>query len=189
MKTIVSAAVAAIAASPAMAQGLYINGGANLVDIDGDVLSNPEGEYQAGTVFGNVGFDFTKNFGAELDIQVGVSDAEATDNFAMTEDRISINTFAGVYAKAGVPLADFLWIGGRVGAVGGDLDVEIVDQVTGQSFSGEGSVSGIGYGGVVTVDFASNMFLRFDYTRYDLEDDGDASFEADSFALSLGMRF
>lgn len=189
MKLVLSALAAAITAMPAMADGLYINGGANIVEIDGEVLSNPDGQYQATMLFANAGLDFTDHLGAEFDIQAGISDAEETDDFYMTDDRIRINSLAGFYAKLGVPLADILWVGGRVGAVGGDVRVSIRDQLTGDTFRRSGEVAGLGYGGVATLDFADGIFMRFDYTRYALEDFDGVPFDADGYSLSLGMRF
>lgn len=188
MKTIICTAVVLAAGAPAMAQGAYFSGGGSVLDIDGDVLLNPDGDYQAGAITGIAGFDFNRVFGAELEVNVGVSDAEETDDFFGTEDTISVESFAGVYARAGIPL-NRLWIGARAGAVGGEFELEVRDQFSGDVEYTEGSVDGVGYGGVVTLDLRDNIFLRGDYTIYELESEGGLDFDATSVAVTVGMRF
>lgn len=188
MKSIICLAAFAAMSAPAMADGLYFSAGGQAIDIDGEILLNPEGDYQAGAITGIAGYDFNAIFGAELEVSLGVVDAEETDDFFGTEDTISVESFAGVYAKAGIPL-DRLWIGARAGAVGGEFELEVRDQFSGDVEYAEGSVDGVGYGGVITLDLRDNIFLRGDYTIYDLETEGGLDFDAESISVTVGMRF
>ena len=190
-KLYVVGAVAACAAAPVCAQPYtYADAGGALVMFDGEALSNPDGDYNAATLQGRIGYAFNDFFAVELDLGVGVSDAEATDEFFGTEDTISIGTFSGIYGRVGFSPIEQVHLFVKGGAVGGDLDIEIVDAFSGTVLaSGDGGVNGLGFGAGAQVNLSDTLYLRGDYTRYDLEDDGVFEIEADVFSLGIGLKF
>ncbi|MCI4644635.1 MAG: porin family protein [Hyphomonadaceae bacterium] len=185
-----ASAQTAVPSKPTFQPKSYFDAGANFVMFDGDALSNPDGEYNAMALQGRYGYKFTSIFSVEMDIAVGVSDAEADDNVFLTTDTISIGTLAGLYGRAGFNPTDQLHLFAKGGFVGGDIEIDIVDQFTGQSLAqGEGGVNGFGVGLGFEVNATDTVFLRGDYTRYDTESDGGFELKADTYALAVGIRF
>lgn len=65
----------------------------------------------------------------------------------------------------------------------GIVNAELEASVSGYGSAAE-SDTGAGYGVGGIIGLTDNLFLRGDYTRYDVED-----LEADTFMISVGGRF
>lgn len=173
MKKSLSLAVAAVAlaASPAVAEGFYADGGYTFTSIDledgGTSL-----DVDLGSITARGGYDFNQNFGVELEGSFGVADE---DVFGAS---VELSYLVGAYGKVQAPLSENFSVFARAGVVNAELEV------SGGGFSETASDTGAGYGVGGVVDFGENLYVRGDYTRLDIED-----LEADSFTISLGIRF
>lgn len=194
-KILQTAAVAAISiagSSYAAAQNAegYADVGVNVIQFDGAAVLNPDETYDVTTIQGRVGYQMNKFFSLELDLSVGVGEAEVEDQNFGTLDTIKAGTFAGIYARGGFNPVEKLHVFGKVGAVGGDLEIT-VQSLSNSSIrsESEGNVNGIGYGLGFQLDFTDKLFVRGDYTRYDMESEGGFEIEADTFGIAVGTRF
>ncbi|MEO0548555.1 MAG: porin family protein [Pseudomonadota bacterium] len=161
------AASAVIAAPTALAEGFYADGGYTFIGIDDDTV-----DVDLGSITARGGYDFTQNFGAELEGSFGVSD----DDIAGAS--VELNYLIGAYGKAQLPVSQGVNLFARVGVVNAELEV------SGEGASASESDTGFGFGVGGTVDVSQNLYVRGDYTRYDIED-----LEADAFTISLGLKF
>ncbi|MCR9193382.1 MAG: porin family protein [Hyphomonas sp.] len=168
---------AALAVSPAaLAEGWYADGGYTHVttDVDTGVGS---ADIDLGALSGRLGYDFHPNFGVEGELAFGVNDEEATQGGVTAS--LGLNYLVGAYGKAQLPVAENINLFARAGIVQAELEAE----VTGLG-SASDSETGAGYGVGGTVDVAENIYIRGDYTRYDIED-----VEADAFTIGVGVKF
>ena len=164
-------AAAALACAPAVAQGFYADGGYSFTNFDVDV-SGTSTDVDLGSLTARAGYDFNQNFGAELEGSFGVSDE------SVLGATVELNYLVGAYGKVQAPLADNFTVFARAGIVNAELEA------SGGGISESESDTGAGYGVGGVLDFAENLYVRGDYTRIDIED-----LEADTFTISLGMRF
>lgn len=166
----IAAAAAFVGVQGASAQGFYADGGYSFVSIDED---NIGASIDLGAINGHVGYDFNANFGVEGELMIGVAD----EDFA--GGSIGLNSAFGAFGKAQLPVAERVRVFARAGVVQAELEVE----ATGLGSASE-SETGAGYGVGAVVDVAENIYIRGDYTRYDIED-----VEADGFFIGVGMTF
>lgn len=173
MKKTISLAVAAaaLACAPAVAEGFYVDGGYTFTSIDVDVATTST-DVDLGSLTLRGGYDFTQNLGVELEGSFGVSDE---DILGATVEQ---NYLVGAYGKVQAPLGDTVAVFARAGIVNTELEV------SGGGISESASETGVGFGVGGTIDFAENLYVRGDYTRLDIDD-----LDADTFTISLGMRF
>lgn len=151
----------------ASAQGWYADGGYTFAGIDEGGV-----DVDLGGVTLRGGYDFSPNFGVEAEGVIGVAD----DDFGGVS--VELDHLVGVYGKGIWPVSDTVDLYGRAGVVEGELSV------SGGGFGASDSDTGIAYGVGGTLDLTDRMYARGDYTRYDID-----SLEADTFTLSLGLRF
>ncbi len=175
MKKTITVAIASlvVAAAPsAFAEGWYADGGYTFIGIDTDVA-----DVDLGAITAHGGFDFNENFGIEGEAAFGVADEDFSDG--INSASIDLSYLVGVYGKVQMPVGENVNLFARAGLVNAELDVE----VTGLGTTSE-SDTGAGFGVGGTFAFSERMFVRGDYTRYDIED-----LEADAFTVALGAKF
>ncbi|MEL7232581.1 MAG: porin family protein [Pseudomonadota bacterium] len=173
MKKALSLAVAAtaLAATPAVAEGFYADGGYTFTSID----LEDEGtsfDVDLGSITARGGYDFTENLGVELEGSFGVADED------IAGASVELSYLVGAYGKVQAPLGETFNVFARAGVVNAELEV------SGGGISETFSDTGYGLGLGATLDVAENLYVRGDYTRLDIED-----LEADTFTISLGFRF
>ncbi|MEM1037460.1 MAG: porin family protein [Pseudomonadota bacterium] len=165
-------ATAALAAGPAFAEGsFYADGGYTFTAIDLED-SGTSLDVDLGSITARGGYDFTENFGVELEGSFGVADEDVLGA------TVELSYLIGAYGKVQAPLSETLNVFARAGVVSAELEV------SGGGISESASETGFGIGVGATIDFAENLYVRGDYTRLDIED-----LEADAFTISLGVRF
>lgn len=168
---------AAVAFTPAaLAEGWYADGGYTHITTDVDTGAG-SADIDLGAISGRVGYTLNPNFAVEGELAVGVNDEEATQG-AVTAS-LGLNYLVGAYGKAQVAVAENVNLFARAGIVNAELEAE----VTGLG-SASDSETGAGYGVGGTVDVAENIYVRGDYTRYDIDD-----VEADAFTIGVGVKF
>lgn len=165
---------ACLAAPSAFAEGWYADAGYTHVTTDVDGTSS---DVDLGAITGRIGYDLTPNFGFEGEAALGIDDEESTLGDVTTS--VGLNYLVGAYGKAQMPLGERAKLFARAGIVNAELETEI----TGLG-SAEQSETGAGYGIGGMVDISESLYVRGDYTRYDIED-----VEADAFTVAVGMKF
>ena len=174
LSSLAATAVVIAAPSSALAQGWYADGGYTHITTDVDGTS---GDIDLGTITGHLGYDLNQTFGVEGEVAFGVNDEDTTVGDVTTS--LGLNYLVGVYGKAQMPLGERAKLFARAGIVNAELEAE----TTGLG-STEQSETGAGYGVGGTVDISQNLFVRGDYTRYDIDD-----LEADAFTVGVGLKF
>lgn len=168
MKTILLASAAAlVAAAGASAQdanGFYAGAGYTYVDADG---------VEFDTINLIAGYDFTQFLAVEGEALIGLGDENVGGVDASLEYAL------GLYGKAQYPLNEQFSLFARVGYVTAEVEASA------GGLSASDSEDGFAYGVGAEFAFAGPNAVRFDYTRYDFEDNA----ESDNFGLSYIRRF
>jgi len=172
-------AAAAVPAAGAPAQGLYVDGGYTFIGID---LEDDGASFDTdlGAITGHVGLGINEYLAVEGELGVGVDDEEISGGGVSAE--LGLNYLVGAYGKARYPVTDVLNVYARAGVVNAELEAEASGG--GSSFSGSESDTGFGIGVGADAHIGTNSGIRFDYTRYDIED-----LEADAFSIGYKYRF
>ncbi|MDJ0922136.1 MAG: porin family protein [Henriciella sp.] len=169
------AVITAIMSSPyALAEGWYADAGYTHFSAD---IEGTSGDSDLDAITGRLGYDLTPNFGVEGEVGFGLDDDDST--VADVTTSIGLNYVVGLYGKAQMPLGERASLYARAGIVNAELEAD----VSGIG-STEESETGAGYGVGGTFDVSERLYVRGDYTRYDIED-----VESDAFTLAVGMRF
>lgn len=156
-----------LAIAPATAQVYYGDAGYTFISIDEEGL-----EVELGTISARGGLEFTENFGVEIEGAIGVQDE------SVGGVDLSLNYLVGAYGKAQAYVSDTATVYARAGIVNAELET------SGNGFTLSQSETGAGFGAGAVLELSNNLYLRGDYTRYEIEELG-----ANAFTLSLGMRF
>lgn len=170
MKTFLPAllATAAVVASPAaLAEGWYADGGYTHVTTDSAI-----GDVDLGALNFRGGYDLSENLGFEGEAAFGVSDE------SIGGASVELNYLVGAYGKVQTPVGERVNLFARAGVVNAELEA------SGGGIIASDSETGFGIGAGATLDINQNLYVRGDYTRYDIED-----LEADAFTVSLGVKF
>jgi opacity protein-like surface antigen len=162
MKTMFAAAALVAAtlafAAPAAAAETYISVGAGSESMDFSGLGVGAGTANIPVVIGRVGWKSDQWFGAEADLAFGVGSSDIAPGV-----KVKLNSAAAIYGVAFIPVgkkADFILRAGyghqagKVEAGGGSTDTN------------DGAFS---YGVGADYKFKSNLSLRGDYTRVDID--------------------
>ena len=182
MKVSVTLALAALAVSLsplASAEGFYGDVGYAFISADEDV-DGDSFVVDLGAVAGHAGYFFTDNLGVEGELAFGVSDEEATS--AGVSVSLGLNYLAGLYGVAALPVTEKLSLFARAGVVQAEVEAEA--SFAGTTFSESESETGYGLGVGGMFDLTENVYLRGDYTRYDIEDA-----EIDAFLIGVGFKY
>ena len=170
------AATAALTAPTAMADNWYADGGYAFADVDVDTGFGSV-DMDLGAIGGHVGYTATPYVALEGEVLVGVKDEDwSLDGNSAS---VGLNYLVGAYGKLQAPLGERTSVYARAGVVNAEVDV---------SATGLGSASdsdtGAGYGLGGMIDLNENIFIRGDYTRYDINE-----FESDTFMVGVGAKF
>ncbi|WP_370235254.1 MULTISPECIES: porin family protein [Henriciella] len=170
-KTLTAAAIAAVLATPAFAQGWYADVGYQTLGFDEDEI-----DVDLGAITGHFGYQLNQNFALEGELGVGVK--EESFDVLGTDVDVELSYLVGAYVRGQVPVSEQLNLFARVGVVNAELSVE------GGGFSESDSETGIGYGAGAEFMFNSTFGIRGDYTRYDIDDA-----EADAFMIGAVFKY
>ena len=166
-------------ATPAFAQGLYVDGGYQLFSAE---LNDAGSEVDdIGVLVAHVGYDLGSFLGVEAEGGLGINDAK--DTFEGAEVEGGVNYSLGVFGRANVPIGRSLRAYGRAGYV--TTELEATASFAGASATESDTFSGFAYGAGIEL-FRGNgggFSLRGDYTRYEFDDGA-----ADAIMLTLGYK-
>lgn len=173
-KLLLAAALAALAPS-AMAEGFYADGGYSFIGISEDDI-----EADIGAFVAHAGYKFTDVFSVEGELGFGVADEEVSVSDVDVD--LGLNYLAGIFARGDFAVTENVDLFARVGLVQAELEAEASAQNVTISESDSESGFALGLGG--QANLTNNVFLRGEYTRYDIED-----LEADAFTIAVGFTF
>lgn len=159
MKTILlSTAAALVFAAGASAQDgrTHIGGGVAHFDADG---ANFNAIYLRG------GFDVTEFFGVEAEGQIGVQDDEVNLGGGLTAD-VGLNYGVAGFGKLQFPVSEQFSIFARAGYAWAEFDASAAGLTI------QEDNDGLAYGVGAELAFSGPNAIRFDYTRYDFEGEG-----------------
>ncbi|MED5547748.1 MAG: porin family protein [Pseudomonadota bacterium] len=154
--------------------GFNLSAGYSRIDLENFDLG-------AATIRG--GYDFNRYLGVEAQLDIGIDgdDANACPVDAVCIAAIStldLEYSVGAFAVGRVPLTDSFSVFGRLGYVTTEFDANF-------AYGGSTDDQAIAWGVGAQYEVWENGAIRFDYTRTDYDDFG----EADSFGLSYVHRF
>lgn len=169
-------ASAVITAVPtASAAGLYGDVGYVFLSADTDGAS-----VDLGAIEGHVGYAFNDTFAIEGELGLGVADE--TYSGGGLSVTVSENYNVGIFGVANLPVTEKLDLFARAGWVQTELEAKA--SFAGTSFTESEAEDGFAFGVGAKFAFTDKIYLRADYTRYDISD-----FEADGFMIGVGMKF
>ena len=162
-----------------------------------------DSSFEFGSVGGHVGYQFSKYwsvegealFGVENEKQFGTGvfptvDGDTSVSRSVTTD---LSHLVGIHVKGTLPITRKLNAFARIGIASGEFDytteasftnLETEETTTNNSSTGTYTETGVALGAGLSFDVSDKIYLRGDYTQYDLVD-----VELDSFSLGIGMRF
>ncbi|MEM7458136.1 MAG: porin family protein [Pseudomonadota bacterium] len=154
--------------------------------------------YTHAGITGRVGYNLSKHWSIEGEAMVGVEndttvsrdldETSSTTIFAKSE----IKHLLGVYAKGTLPVTSKLNAFARVGVASLEVDFSTdfrvldiaTDETTTVSFDSTDTQTGLAFGAGLSYDITDKLYLRGDFTQYDVSD-----VEVDSLSLGVGFRF
>jgi len=194
-------------ATPAIADGFYVDGGISLIAVDGDDLIDPVIDPQFESLGAHFGVDVSKHFSVEGEAIIGLNSEYAIGRastidlggdpaqFRWTDftTESSLNYVVGAYARGNFPVTTKLNVFGRLGYAQVELDQNTRvrstvsnsdDEPVAYSVSNISVERGPAFGAGVTYDLTDKIYVRGDLTRYDI-DFG----EFDNLMIGAGIRF
>jgi len=173
--------------------------GSNLLDRAGAAPS-----IEFGGVNGHVGYRLSKHWSVEGEVMAGVENDKQkygsivpnSEGFDVVRSSVTtdLSHLLGVYVKGTIPVTQKLNAFARVGIAHAEFDYEsdtyVTDPVTGvitamtPVTNNTYSETGLGLGIGLTYDITDKIYLRGEYTQYDLID-----LEMDSASVGIGLRF
>lgn len=174
LRTLVSAsAIALAAASASFADGGDFTWSAGYSAVE---ISEPGIDVNLGAVTFRGGYEFTRHFGFEGQLDIGVSDD--TIIVAATPVDVELNYAASLFGIARAPVSENINLFIRGGYTSADFEAS----VPGVTITSDADGWAYGVGGEIFFD-ARNGF-RAEYTRHDFD-----SSDADVFGISYVRRF
>lgn len=170
----------------------YTRLGPDLPDSISDSTFNHAG------ISGRAGYTLSKHWSIEGEAMVGVEndttvgrdldETSSTTIFAKSE----INHLLGVYAKGTIPITSKLNASARVGVASLEVDFSTdfrvldiaTDETTTVSFQNTDTQTGLALGAGLSYDITDKLYLRGDFTQYDVSD-----VDVDSLSIGVGFRF
>lgn len=181
MKLFISSlATAALVAAPAIAQegSFYGDIGYQYISVDEDGV-----EADLGAIVAHGGYNFTDFLSVEGEVAVGIQDEDVSVGDVDPIDvSVGLNYLIGAYGRVQAPLSENFTVFARAGVVNAELEAEA--SAGGVTASESESETGAGYGVGGEFRFDAVNGVRFDYTRYDIED-----LEADAFTIAYSRKF
>jgi len=176
--TVLTVATAAATLPMAHADNWYADGGYNLSSADYETGAESV-DFDIGAIVGHVGYDFTTYFGVEGEVAIGVQDETFT--ISATDITLGLNYLVGAYGKVQLPVTDRISLFARAGVVNVELEAKFQGFGSGSQSSSD---TGAGFGGGAMIDVTDTLFVRGDYTRFDIE-----RYEAHAFTVAVGVKF
>lgn len=184
LKISAAALLAAALTAPVASAQVYGDVGVGTLDLEGLDLT---------VLNGHIGYSVNEYFSFEGELGFGIGDDSLTstavdldlDSVLFAGDvnvSYDLNNVFGVYGVLGTTLDGGLELFGRVGLV--SAEVEATASANGNSASDDVSESGAAYGLGAKYYFDGVNGVRFDITRYDIED-----VEADLLAIGYTRKF
>lgn len=196
-----------IAATPASADGFYADGGFSATAVNADDAIDPVLDPNFKSLGGHIGVGVSKFISIEGEALIGLDselrfgsvtrssfgeDAEQTQLTDIQTD-VNLNYIIGGFARGTVPVTSKLNVFGRLGYAQAEIDsdttvreINLETEEVSISYTGSNIdvVSGPAFGVGATYDVSDKVYIRGDFTRYDL-DDG----ELDNIMIGAGIRF
>ncbi|MEM7328811.1 MAG: porin family protein [Pseudomonadota bacterium] len=175
----------------------YARLGSDLLDLNSD-----EQSIEYGGLSGHVGYQFSDHWSVEGEAILGVENDKQFFRSVVTNVdgvesynrsvKTDLSHLIGVYAKGSLPITDKLDVFARLGIANADFDhssqIVVTDLETEESTSvtsdGTMNETGIALGVGLSFQVTDKLYLRTDYTQYDLVD-----VELDSVSVGIGVRF
>ena len=168
----------------ASAEGWYIEGNAG-IDRPDELEFFGADEFYIPTIGARTGYQLTKNWSIEGDLRIGIQDDSADLGFVGGEADLGLTYSAGLFARASAPLSERLSAHLRIGAFTSEYDIELID-VSGTTETNQftSKPDGLAFGAGAEYDLSEDLYLRTDYTIYELpgEDSG-------SLSVGMGLKF
>ena len=195
-------------ATPAIADGFYVDGGISHITVDGNDLISPLYDNPDFDSLGaHFGYDLSKHFSIEGEAIIGLDDYSSAvqtsfDDLGGDPAQVrqtdysvesSLSHIVGAYVRGSAPVTSKLNVFGRLGIALLEMDrtsnsivsISNSDEApTGGSLSSSYTDFGAAFGAGATYNFTDKIYVRGDLTRYDL-DDGDV----DNMMFGAGIRF
>lgn len=181
---------------------LYADLGYSRIGSDLLELNNLEPSLEFGGLSGHVGYRFSKHWSVEAEAVTGVEndkqiyrslvpDIDGT-NAITTSVTTDLSHLVGVFAKGTIPVTQKFDAFARVGIANTDFDYSSRSTITNldteetstSMLSGSHNESGIAVGIGLSYDISNKIYLRGEYTQYDVTD-----IELDNVSVSVGLRF
>lgn len=169
-----------LAPAAASAEGWYIEGNAG-IDRPDILQYTGRDDLSIPTIGARAGYDLSKTWSIESDLRVGLQDGDTSLEAIGVNAEVGLNLAAGVFARASAPLGEQLSAHLRIGAAVSEYDYEIVHT---DGVAGTDQYSGLAFGAGAEFDLSEDLYVRTDYTIYELpgEDSG-------SLTLGVGLKF
>lgn len=178
----------AVATPMASAENFYVEGNYSLVQTDSKLLSEFYGNDTEFDALGvRAGYNFATNLAIEGEFLAGLSDdiyAQVTADGSPNAERAGLETSAGVFLRASVPVTEKVQAFARVGYV--TTQVAHTYNVDNDDFSSTliETYDGAAYGVGATLDISENLYLRTDYTLRNAEE-----VDTSTVSIGAGLRF
>lgn len=165
-------------------------------DLPGIESGGDEPEY--GGIGGHVEYNFSQHWSVEGEAIFGVeNDKEVFRSISETASRVTsvkadLNHLLGVYVKGTLPITSKLNASARLGLAHAeigysgqivDTDLETQESTT-ITFDSSGDQSGTAFGIGLSYDLTDKIYVRGDFTQFDLDDDA-----MESASVGVGFRF
>ncbi|MEM9571153.1 MAG: porin family protein [Pseudomonadota bacterium] len=172
--------------------------GYSRVGRDLPVIGSVEPEPEYGGIGGHVGYSFSQHWSVEGEAIIGVeNDKDVFRSFSDTASSVAnvkteLNHLLGVYVKGTLPITSKLNASARLGLAHAEIgysghtvvtDLETQETTT-FTFENSGDQSGTAIGIGLSYDVTDKIYVRGDFTQYDLTDD-----EMESASVGIGFRF
>ncbi|MEM6652155.1 MAG: porin family protein [Pseudomonadota bacterium] len=187
----------AVGIPAAHAQGFYVDGGYALVstDLEGafetDVSvaeADLDLDFDFDTIGGHIGYAFSPYLAVEGEFLVGISDESRTLTASDGESEIEatvdfgLNAIYGVYGVGSFPISDQFSAFLRAGYVYGEAEADAT--IGDESASDTAGEYGYGLGVGGTFNVTEQLYIRGDFTVYDIEET-----QLDMFMVGVGFAF
>ncbi len=194
-------------AGPAMAEGYYVDGGYSATSLNGSFVTDPLDDPEFESIGARFGKNVTQYLSIEGEVLTGLTGKSRSYGFVTPvlgsdpeqissidyDVKSSLSFILGGYGRATVPVTSRLSIFGRLGYAAVELDqttttletiIESDEDPFESLISDTSSKHGPAYGVGATFDVTDSIYIRGDFSRYDLD-----YYELDNIMLGAGIRF
>lgn len=169
----------------ASAEGWYVEGN---VGVDGPDELEYFGadDFSIPTLGARVGYQMNEILSIEGDLRIGVQDDDTNLTNVGGDAEISLTASTAFFARASLPVSERLSAHLRLGAFVSEYDVELSNLGTNQEGSGSytSQPTGLAFGAGAEFDLSEDLYLRTDYTIFELPGQ-----HSDAFTVGAGVKF